>query len=165
MAIDTLPDGFADKLIHHSDRGCQYASADYINRLTKNNITPSMTESGNPKDNAMAERINNTVKNELLHGKTFTSIRQVVEALDDAIEFYNQERPHSSLDWHTPNEAHEMTGEMKNTGTPGVKTQSVESELWRYKRKNVYLLRLSERRSPSGRSKQESVLQKTTDNS
>ena len=113
MAIDTLPDGFADKLIHHSDRGCQYASADYINRLTKNNITPSMTESGNPKDNAMAERINNTVKNELLHGKTFTSIRQVVEALDDAIEFYNQERPHSSLDWHTPNEAHEMTGEMK----------------------------------------------------
>ena len=113
MAIDTLPDGFADKLIHHSDRGCQYASADYINRLTKNNITPSMTENGNPKDNAMAERINNTVKNELLHGKTFTSIRQVVEALDDAIEFYNQERPHSSLDWHTPNEAHEMTGEMK----------------------------------------------------
>lgn len=113
MAIDTLPYGFADKLIHHSDRGSQYASADYIDRLTKNNITPSMTESGNPKDNAMAERINNTIKNELLHGKTFTSMRQVIEAVDVAIDFYNSERPHSSIDWHTPNEAHEMSGEMK----------------------------------------------------
>ena len=113
MALDTLPDGFADKLIHHSDRGCQYASADYIDKLTKHNITPSMTECGNPKDNAMAERINNTVKNELLKGKTFTSMRQVVEAVDVAIEFYNSERPHSSIDWHTPNQAHGMSGEMK----------------------------------------------------
>ena len=113
MAVKTLPEGFSDTLIHHSDRGTQYASAAYINVLKANNIVPSMTENGNPKDNAMAERINSTVKNELLHGKTFTSLRQVSEALRNAVKFYNSERPHSSIDWHTPDEAHQMQGEMK----------------------------------------------------
>ena len=113
QALETLPDGFAEKLIHHSDRGTQYASADYIEVLTGYNVTPSMTESGNPKDNAMAERINSTVKNELLHGKTFTSLKEVMGAVDKAIAFYNAERPHSSLDWRTPDQAHRMSGEMK----------------------------------------------------
>ena len=113
MAIKTLPEGFDEILIHHSDRGVQYACSDYIKQLRRNNITPSMTESGNPKDNAMAERINSTIKNELLHGKTFTSLQQVVKAVGNAIEFYNTERPHSSIDWNTPNQAHEMSGEMK----------------------------------------------------
>ena len=63
MAISTLPEGFDETLIHHSDRGTQYASSDYINVLSGSHITPSMTENGNPKDNAMAERINNTMKN------------------------------------------------------------------------------------------------------
>ena len=98
---------------HHSDRGCQYACADYIKQLTSHHIVPSMTESGNPKDNAMAERINSTIKNELFYGKTFTNLRQVKEAVEKAILFYNKERPHSSIDWHTPEEAHEMHGEMK----------------------------------------------------
>ena len=113
MAIGTLPEGFDDTLIHHSDRGCQYASADYIKVLTRSHVTPSMTESGNPKDNAMAERINSTVKNEMLHGQTFTSLRQVTEAVKNAVQFYNEERPHSSIDYHTPDEAHTMQGEMK----------------------------------------------------
>jgi transposase InsO family protein len=113
MAVNTLPDGFAETLIHHSDRGSQYASAAYIKVLKDNNITPSMTESGNPKDNAIAERINNTIKNELLHDKTFTSLHLVIEAVRAGIEFYNSERLHSSLDWHTPDEAHSMQGEMK----------------------------------------------------
>lgn len=113
MALKTLSEGFEETLIHHSDRGCQYASAEYIRQLTIHHVTPSMTENGNPKDNAMAERVNNTVKNELLHGKTFTSLRQVKAAVDQAILFYNRERPHSSLDWHTPDQAHQMEGEMK----------------------------------------------------
>ena len=112
-AVSTLPEGFADTLIHHSDRGTQYASSEYIKQLRLNDITPSMTEGGNPKDNAMAERINNTVKNELLHGLTFTSLEQVTEAVESAILFYNSERPHSSLDWHTPDQAHQMSGDMK----------------------------------------------------
>lgn len=113
MAVKTLPKGFEDTLIHHSDRGTQYASAAYIKVLNTNRIIPSMTEDGNPKDNAMAERINNTVKNELLYGKTFTSIRQVTDAVRKAVIFYNEERPHSSVDMLTPNQAHQMKGELK----------------------------------------------------
>ena len=113
MAVSTLPEGFDETLVHHSDRGTQYACTDYIRALEDNHIIPSMMENGNPKDNAMAERVNNTVKNELLHGKTFTSIRQVRKAVRDSVEFYNSERPHSSIDWHTPDEAHGMSGEMK----------------------------------------------------
>ena len=113
MAIATLPEGFNETLIHHSDRGTQYASADYIKTLTGSHIVPSMTESGNPKDNAMAERINNTVKNELLHGKTFAGLEEVTEAVGRAVLFYNSERPHSSLDWHTPDEAHGMSGDLR----------------------------------------------------
>ena len=113
MAIGTLPEGFSDTLIHHSDRGTQYASADYIKALKGSRIAPSMTEDGNPKDNAMAERINNTVKNELLHGKTFTSIRQVTDAVRKAVRFYNEERPHSSINMLTPNQAHQTEGKLK----------------------------------------------------
>ncbi len=113
MAVKTLPEGFADTLIHHSDRGTQYASAAYIKVLNANRIVPSMTEDGNPKDNAMAERINNTVKNELLHGKTFTSLGQVADAVRKAVKFYNGERPHSSIDMLTPNQAHQTEGKLK----------------------------------------------------
>ncbi len=113
MAVKTLPEGFEDTLIHHSDRGTQYASAAYIKVLNDNHIVPSMTEDGNPKDNAMAERINNTVKNELLYGKTFSSIRQVTDAVRKAVKFYNEERPHSSINMLTPNQAHQMEGELK----------------------------------------------------
>jgi transposase InsO family protein len=53
-------------LIHHSDRGCQYASEEYVSLLKNHKIQISMTESGYPKENAQAERINGTMKNELL---------------------------------------------------------------------------------------------------
>ena len=112
-AVKTLPEGFDDTLIHHSDRGTQYASAAYIKVLNANHIIPSMTEDGNPKDNAMAERINSTVKNELLHGKTFSSIRQVALAVHKAVGFYNEERPHSSINMLTPNQAHQTEGKLK----------------------------------------------------
>lgn len=99
-------------LIHHSDRGVQYASFAYTDILKANNIQISMTESGNPKDNAVAERVNNTIKNELLMGMTFTSIKEVQEAVALAIRFYNEERPHMSLDGMTPREAAKRTGEI-----------------------------------------------------
>jgi transposase InsO family protein len=113
MATKTLPEGFDGTLIHHSDRGTQYASAGYIKVLNANRIVPSMTEDGNPKDNAMAERVNNTVKNELLHGQTFTSIKQAAVAVRKAVKFYNEERPHSSIDMLTPNQAHQTEGTLK----------------------------------------------------
>lgn len=99
--------------IHHSDRGVQYASGSYIRLLAKNRIRISMTECGNPKDNAMAERINSTVKNELLKGMRFRSMAEVRKALEVAVGFYNTMRPHMSLDWMTPEEAARCNGEIK----------------------------------------------------
>lgn len=68
-------------LIHHSDRGVQYASYAYTARLKDRKIGISMTESGNPKDNAVAERVNNTIKNEFFKGMEFYSVREVRAAV------------------------------------------------------------------------------------
>lgn len=113
MALKTLPSDFdCSKLIHHSDRGVQYASYKYVEQLKRRNIVISMTENGNPKHNAYAERINNTIKNEFFANLTFLSIEDVKKAVADAVEFYNTKRPHLSLDMHTPEEAAQMTGEI-----------------------------------------------------
>ena len=99
-------------LIHHSDRGVQYASYAYTQRLKQLGISISMTESGNPKDNAVAERVNNTIKNELLKGMQFCSIEELKAALTVAVDFYNNERPHLSLDGMTPRQASRQEGEI-----------------------------------------------------
>ncbi len=113
MALQRLGGQPADGLIHHSDRGVQYASYAYTDLLKSNNIRISMTECGDPKDNAVAERVNNTVKNELLLGMTFCSIGEVRKAVKAAIDFYNNERPHMSLNWQTPAQAALCTGEIE----------------------------------------------------
>lgn len=113
MAIRGIAGKEVKELIHHSDRGVQYASADYIAVLRQNGILPSMTESGNPKDNAIAERVNGIIKNELLKGMRFSSIEEVKKAVGIAVHFYNNERPHMSLDMLTPVQANLMEGPMK----------------------------------------------------
>ena len=113
MALSRLNGNPAKDLIHHSDRGVQYASFDYTDILKENNIKISMTECGDPKDNAVAERVNGIIKNELLMGMSFFSIDEVRRALKVAIDFYNNERPHMSLDWKTPAEAALCTGELQ----------------------------------------------------
>lgn len=110
--LEGVPAGKRD-LIHHSDRGCQYASTQYVELLESNGIRISMTEDGNPKDNPQAERINNTMKNELLKDIRFHSLEEVIACVAPAVAFYNQERPHMSLDMLTPAEAAKMTGELR----------------------------------------------------
>lgn len=100
------------KLIHHSDRGCQYASHQYVSILKRNDIDISMTETPDPKDNAQAERINNTIKNELLKGKRFKTIDEAKTELASVIEFYNTKRPHMSLNFMTPLEASKCEGKI-----------------------------------------------------
>ena len=112
MGLKHLSDN-VQGLIHHSDRGCQYASYAYVGILSKNGIAVSMTESGDPKENAMAERINSTIKNELLKGMVFTSIAEVRRAVKLAIEFYNNHRPHMSINMMTPKQAADCKGEIK----------------------------------------------------
>ena len=94
-----------------------WAIARYVELLQKYDIRISMTEDGNPKENPQAERINNTMKNELLKGMRFTSLAEVIEAVAPAVTFYNEERPHMSIDMMTPKEAAACTGELKKHWT------------------------------------------------
>ena len=115
MALERVKDisKEAMMLIHHSDRGVQYASKDYVGLLKEYNIRISMTEDGDPKENPQAERINNTMKNELLKGMRFMSLDEVIAAISAAVLFYNEERPHMSIDMMTPKEAANCTGELR----------------------------------------------------
>ncbi len=99
-------------LIHHSDRGVQYCCRDYINLLTKGKIAISMTQSGDPYENALAERVNRTIKEDMLQNRGFVTFELAREGVKRAIENYNTLRPHSSCNYHTPEEAHHMTGEL-----------------------------------------------------
>lgn len=110
MALKRI-EGKEVNLIHHSDRGCQYASREYVNTLKQHGIRISMTESGDPKDNAQAERINNIMKNELLKEMLFKSIQEVIGAVAVAVNFYNKRRPHMSLGMKTPAEMAESIGD------------------------------------------------------
>lgn len=100
-------------LIHHSDRGCQYASREYTGALSDRGIRISMTGSGDPKENAQAERVNGTLKNELLHGMRFRCVEDVRRAVSQAVSFYNLERPHMSIDMMTPAQAASCRGEIR----------------------------------------------------
>ena len=81
--------------------------------LAANGIRVSMTESGDPKENAQAERVNGTMKNELLKGRRFRFVAEVRAAVSEAVAFYNNERPHMSIGMMTPVEASNLTGELE----------------------------------------------------
>lgn len=100
-----------DGLIHHSDRGSQYYSAEYMKVLGKN-ISISMTEKSDPLENAIAERVNGILKQEYL-AKKYRNLVEARRAVAEAVSLYNNERPHSSVEMLTPAEAHDRTGELK----------------------------------------------------
>ena len=93
-------------LIHHSDRGIQYCCQQYVSLLQSNNIAISMTQSGSPYDNAIAERINGILKSELGLNKVFDSYSAAVGPTHKAIHLYNNLRPHMSCGYLTPAMAH-----------------------------------------------------------
>jgi transposase InsO family protein len=96
-----------NKLIHHSDRGIQYCSKEYVGLLERNGIEISMTENGDPYENALAERMNRTIKEEFFGEGKFNDQWILGLVARDSIEIYNQERPHLSLGMKTPNEVHQ----------------------------------------------------------
>ena len=100
-------------LIHHSDRGVQYCSKEYTSILKRKKAVISMTESGSPYENAMAERVNGILKTELLQSK-YKDCQQATEAVNRAINIYNNKRPHLSIAMLTPHQAHQQKGELKN---------------------------------------------------
>lgn len=107
MAIKDLPDGHVG-LTHHSDRGIQYCSNEYVQMLSQYNIQISMTENGDPRENAIAERVNGILKEEYLYDYDVQNLSQAKLVLDFVIELYNVERPHMSCDYKTPLVIHEQ---------------------------------------------------------
>ena len=92
-------------LLHHSDRGCQYTSAEYRDALANLGVVVSMSRRGNCWDNAVAESFFSTLKNELIHRSSWPSRHELRAAVFDYIEvFYNRQRLHSSLGYKTPNQ-------------------------------------------------------------
>lgn len=96
------PDG---ELLHHSDRGSQYASNDYQAELRRRGIACSMSRRGNCWDNAVVESFFSTLKRELIYRRQFRTRQEASDAIFDYIEvFYNRQRSHSHLGYLSPAE-------------------------------------------------------------
>jgi transposase InsO family protein len=92
-------------LIHHSDRGVQYACGDYTELLERHDIQPSMSRIGNPYDNAKAESFIKTLKHEEVDGRAYRDMRHARSAIGNFIEeVYNRQRLHSALAYRPPAE-------------------------------------------------------------
>lgn len=91
------------KLLHHSDRGCQYASADFQQLLAEHGITCSMSRRGNCWDNAPTESFFGKLKTEWVHGVDYVNHREARQHLFQYIElFYNRQRKHAALGYKSP---------------------------------------------------------------
>jgi len=106
MALKELRENLPGQLIHHSDRGVQYCSETYVKLLQDNGIGISMTENGDPLENAVAERINGILKGEYLKHYQISTINQAKEQLQLAVKLYNEDRPHFSIGLLTPELVH-----------------------------------------------------------
>ena len=102
-------------LIHHSDRGLQYCSRVYQDQLEKYQIKPSMTDGYDCYQNALAERINGILKQEFLLTKC-NSAQELKVMINQSIDIYNNHRPHTSLNFKTPNFIHNKACENQSTG-------------------------------------------------
>lgn len=127
MALTQLPINH-DCLMHHSDRGRQYCCDAYISILTDCKIIISMTEKGDPYENALAERVNRTMKEEFLLDQGFENFELASAAVKKAVNIYNTLRPHDSCNRMTPEEAHKQAGQMPMKWKKRVKQQKNVSE-------------------------------------
>lgn len=91
------------ELMHHSDRGVQYASTDYVTELKQHNIQISMSRTGNPYDNAKAERFMRTLKYEEVYLNDYDTFAEVLASVEHFIDqVYNRKRLHSALGYQPP---------------------------------------------------------------
>lgn len=128
-ALSTLGVENQHQLIHHSDRGIQYCSFAYVKLLQDYNIKISMTENGDPLENAIAERVNGIIKDEYLDNYQVSNLKEAEELLRSVIGLYNGERPHMSIGNLTPNQVH-----LSNT-------QIETKKLWKnyYQKKDTFV--------------------------
>ena len=120
LAIEALDMALADRkpppgLIHHSDRGVQYACAAYAERLEAQGLRVSMSRAGNPYDNAKAERFMRTLKDEEVNGKTYASLEDARQRIGAFLEtIYNRGRLHSALGYKPPVEFEDELRQLPN---------------------------------------------------
>ncbi len=113
-AIVALKKALAQKppetiVIHHSDRGIQYCSTAYVELLQQHHAHISMTQNGDPYENAIAERVNGILKTELI-SSYYDTIDKASNHIARCITIYNYRRRHSSLNWQIPHEVHQQKG-------------------------------------------------------
>ena len=96
-------------VVHHSDRGIQYCSTEYVNLLIENNAMISMTDNGDPLENAIAERVNGILKTELI-SSYYNTIDEASLHISRCITIYNYRRRHASLNWQIPADVHAQKG-------------------------------------------------------
>ncbi|WP_163396079.1 integrase core domain-containing protein [Flavobacterium limi] len=104
---------YHEPIIHHSDRGSQYCSHQYVNLLHQNAIRISMSKNGDPYKNALAERVNGIIKTEFNLHSSQLGFEQTYNQIKKSIKVYNEIRPHSSCDYLIPNQAHLQSGNLK----------------------------------------------------
>lgn len=115
-------------LIHHSDRGLQYCSNEYQKELNKNKVLCSMTQNSDPYENAVAERINGILKQEFMIDKYNRKAEIMKQVIKEAVDTYNEFRPHYSNYMLTPNQMHTQnfikmrTYKTKNSSKPKLTT-------------------------------------------
>jgi putative transposase len=95
-----------EKPIHHSDRGCQYASHAYVNRVRQAGMKMSMTQANHPAGNALAERVNGILKQEYWLDANFATKQEARRAAAQGVHLYNHRRPHTALGFQTPAKVH-----------------------------------------------------------
>jgi putative transposase len=113
------------ELIHHSDRGSQYCCNDYIDVLNSENIRISMTQNGDPYENALAERMNGIIKEEFNLYSSGLNFNDTFQLIVRSVEAYNNIRPHSSCDYLTPSKAHHQETILKKRWKKYEKTNQI----------------------------------------
>jgi transposase InsO family protein len=104
MALKHLPED--EHPIHHSDRGCQYCSHEYVEVLRESGLAISMTEENHCAENSIAERVNGILKNEYYIDAEFRTEAAAAKAVEQTVYLYNTKRPHRSLKLCTPEAVH-----------------------------------------------------------
>src|SRR3569833_1150702 len=112
MAVEQNNIQSNNSLTHHSDRGVQYCCNEYVYMLNELNVCISMAAKGNPYENAIAERMNGIVKQMGL-SDAFANFTDMSLTVEQTIDVYNNQRPHSSINYLTPAQAHTKTGTLK----------------------------------------------------
>jgi len=127
MALSQLPAGIKN-VYHHSDRGVQYCCDKYVKLLQKNHFQISMTENGDPLENAITERVNGILKTEWLYDIKIKTKEKAKEEVYRIISIYNNNRPHCSIDMFTPDQAHCQSGSLKKHWKNYWKSKETESK-------------------------------------